>query len=61
MDGSGSGTRTSCSLKFFHNSGATLNSSNFIYDVNLDGLINVGDTIVVRAASGNGTGVRPVK
>ena len=34
-------------------SGATLDNTNFQYDVNLDGLINVGDVAVVRSKSGD--------
>ena len=36
-----------------NHSGATLDTTNFRYDVNVDGLINAGDTIIVRSRSGD--------
>jgi hypothetical protein len=36
-----------------NNSGQVLDNNNFRTDVNLDGFINVGDTIAVRNRSGN--------
>ena len=37
-----------------NHSGATIDNTNFQYDINVDGFINVGDTIIVRTKSGNG-------
>ena len=36
-----------------NHSGATLDATNFQFDVNVDGLINVGDATVVRSKSGD--------